>query len=92
MDDERSRRKIGAAVVAHTVAFLVLSLGFACGVAILLRKVFHKSLDDPVAASWTVGAFVIGMLVSGDLILPWLFKILPASLVKSVRKSKRRRK
>ena len=92
VDDETSWRKTLVIYCALLVVFFVVPIGFAYLTAKLIRFVFGRGdIHDPVVAGGVAGAFVIGMLVSGDIVIPWLYRILPASLVKGIRKTKRRR-
>ena len=92
MGDVPGRRRIAAVYFALIVVFFIVSIGIAWGAALLIRIVTcHEGIHDPIAAGGTAIAFVFGMWVTGDFVMPWLLKILPASLVKSVRLSKRRR-
>ena len=92
MGDVPGRRKKAAVYIALIVVFLAISIGIACSAAVLIR-IFtgQEGIHDPIAAGGTAIAFVFGMWLTGDFIMPWLLKILPASLVKSIRLNKRRR-
>ena len=92
MGDVPGQRKKAAVYIALVVVFLAISLGIAAGSALLIRIVTgHEGIHDPIAAGGTAIAFVFGMWLTGDFIMPWLLNILPASLVKSIRLNKRRR-
>ena len=92
MGDVPGRRRIAAVYCALIVVFFIVSIGIAWGAALLIRIVTgHEGIHDPISAGGTAIAFVFGMWVTGDFVMPWLLNVLPASLVKSVRLNKRRR-
>jgi len=92
MGDVPGRRKKVTVYIALIVVFLAISIGIAFSVAVLIRIVTgHEGIHDPIAAGGTAIAFVFGMWLTGDFIMPRLLNILPASLVKSIRLNKRRR-
>ena len=92
MGDVPGWRRLAVVYFALIVVFLVVSIGIAWGGALLIRIVTgHEGIHDPIAAGGTALAFVFGMWVTGDFVMPWLLNVLPASVVKSVRLNKRRR-
>ena len=92
MGDVPGRRKIAAVYCALIVVVFIISVGIVCGASLLIRIVTgHEGIHDPISAGGTAIAFVFGMWVTGDFVMPWLLNILPTSLVKHIRNNKRRR-
>ena len=86
MGDASNRRTIAAVYCGLIAVFFAVSIGIAFGAAVLIRFVTgHEGIHDPIAAGGTAIAFVVGMWVSGDFVMPWLLNILPASLVRNIR-------
>jgi succinate-acetate transporter protein len=89
MGDSPGWQRIAAVYIALTVVFFAISIGIACVAALLIRiATGREGIHDSIAASGTATAFVIGMWIAGDFIMPRLLNILPTSLVKNIRTSK----
>jgi Na+/serine symporter len=92
MGDSPGWQRTLAVYLALSVVFFVVSIGIACGVALLIRIVTgHQGIHDSIATGGTAIGFIVGMWIAGDFIMPRLLNILPTSLVKDIRNRKRRR-
>jgi hypothetical protein len=92
MGDPPDWRRIAAVYCGLIAVFFIISFGIAYAAAMLIRIITGRAgIHDPIAAGGTAIAFIVGMWVTGDFIMPWLLKILPASLVRNIRNKKRPR-